>query len=472
MQTGSQFASPRQLRLHQRISFQLLAGFLGLFILFFVALGYALYLAEQRERDQVVLGTAARLELVVDMMKHQAMNYLSTPARDYSTYFRDVRLYYQDLQGQVASLDEAVSCFKSGRFPFPDEAQNGGRKFEHDVSGVASVQRAVQTWERFRGSLNSALGDDRDEPRLEYAAQFVIQNVDGLAQASGDLNADLRETAYERLKVNRYLNRVVVVVALLLLGVTLWWAHRTLRPLGLAVHGFERVAQGDFGHQVELTANNEIGVLAETFNTMNARLQSLFRLMQRIQEGKDLSQTLGAVREELGRFISLDWAGILLLDTERNSLALAETTGALEKEAGEREFPLEGSGLREALDSDRLLRIPDLALATSETPDCCLECVLRDQGLSTAMVLPIRSPQQTTGLLILASRLPYAYQLEQEELVNNLAPVLSQGVRKTMALAHVGSYPAIWTPVPPESLSTGKEGGARHPVSPESLRDR
>ncbi len=438
MHTASRLAPARQLRFHQRISFQLLAGFFGLFVLFFVALGYALYLAEQRERDQAVVNTAARLELVVDMMKQQALNYLPTPARDYASYFRDARLYYQDLQGQVESFEQAVGCFSSGRFPMVEGAGDGTQVFDYDTTGIPAVQAAVRAWQSFRGGLDVALGEDLGEPRLEYAAQFVIENVGSLGATTASLNAALRQSAQERLEINRYLNRVVVVGAMLLLGVTLWWAHRTLRPLGQAVHGFERVAQGDFGHHVQLTANNEIGVMAETFNGMNARLQALFRLMQRIQEGKDLEQTLRAVREELGRFISLDWAAILLLNAESNTLTVAQTTAALRGAAPDSAFPLEGSGLQEALEGERLLRIPDLALATSETPDVCLECVLRDEGMSTAMVLSIRSPQQTAGLLILASRLPYAYQLKQEELVNNLAPVLSQGVRKTMALAHVG----------------------------------
>ncbi len=435
MHTAASLTPLRQLRFHQRISSQLLGGFLALFVLFFVALGYALYLAEQRERDQAVLNMAARLELVAGMMKHQAMNYLSTPARDYSTYFRDVRLYYQDLQEQIETFDQAVGCFSRGRFPLVLGSRNDRQSFEYDTSGYSSVNTAAQVWGGFRGSLHRALGDDPEEPRLEYAAQFILENVDSLTAAAAALNTDLRQSARERLEANRYLTRIVVIGAILLLGLTLWWAHRTLRPLGQAVHGFERVAQGDFGHHVQLTANNEIGIMAETFNNMNARLQALFRLMQRIQEGKDLEQTLQAVREELGRFISLDWAGILLLDSERNTLKLTQTTAALQGSARDREFPLEGSGLVEALDGERLLRIPDLALATSETPEFCLECVLRDEGLSTAMVLPIRSPLQTAGILILASRLPYAYQLEQEELVNNLAPVLSQGLRKTMALA-------------------------------------
>ncbi len=435
MQTNLGATQRKQLRVHQRISFQLLAAFFALFLLFFAALGYGLYLAEQRERDQAVLNTAARMELVTRMMEHQALNYVSTPARDYTTYFRDVRLYYQNLRSHVDTFDEALGCFASGRFSLEHGGRGDSGIFKYDTVGRPSVERSVSACQEFRGGLELALGDDDSEPRLEYAAQFVLENVGGLEEAVSALNADLQQAARTRLDVNRYLNRAVVVGAIVLLGITLWWARRMLRPLDEAVHEFERVAQGEFGHKVQLITNNEIGLMVDTFNSMNARLQALFRLMQKIQEARDLKQTLQSIVGELGRFICLDWAGILLVDAERMTLRTVQSyTAARDLNVRHGEFPMQGSGLLEVLDGERLLRIPDLALATSETPEACLECVLKNEGLSTAMVLPIRSLHQTLGLLVLASRLPYSYQLEQEELVNNLGSVLTQGLRKTMAI--------------------------------------
>ena len=63
---------PIRLPLRKRLTFQLSAAFALLFILFGTALGYSLYLAQQRETDIAVVNTAERLRLLAMGMQRQA----------------------------------------------------------------------------------------------------------------------------------------------------------------------------------------------------------------------------------------------------------------------------------------------------------------------------------------------------------------------------------------------------------------
>lgn len=425
----------RRLPFYRSIVFQMLSVFVTLFLLFAAALGYALFIAEQRERDQAILNTAARLQLVSNMMRQQALNYLSVPARDYGSYFRDVRLYYQDLRAQTDTFDEALGCFASGRFEPPGGPGTATSVYEYDASGHPSVDEATRVWKGFRAGLGEALGGDTSEPRLEFAARFVAENVEGLEESAATLHAAFQDAARQRIETTRRLNRVVIFAAVLLLALTLWWAHRTLRPLRAAVKGFERVAQGDFEHRVPVSTRNEIGQMAEAFNAMTARLRALFSLISKAQEGPDVATTLRGVYEQLARFIALDWIALLLMDESGAAMVIEQAYGPHWKDlASPRSFPIEHSCLAEALDSDKLLRVSDLSLVASEAPANRCECILRDQGFSAALLLPIRSQSGPVGALVIASQRPFAYQLEQEELVRNLAPILSQGLYHVIAL--------------------------------------
>jgi len=83
---------------------------------------------------------------------------------------------------------------------------------------------------------------------------------------------------------------------------------------------------------------------------------------------------------------------------------------------------------------DRLLRVSDLNLVAGQAAEDRCECVLKEQGFSAALLLPIRVQGDPVGALVLASRRPFAYQLEQEELVSNLAPMLCQGLHQVMVV--------------------------------------
>jgi len=416
----------RRLRFYQSITFQLLGAFFALFSLFLTALGYGLFLAEERERDRAILSAAARLQLVSGIMEHQALNYLGTPARDYSTYFRDVKLYYGDLRTQVETFDQALGCFTTGRFPSTMNGEPTATIYRYEAGERPSVEHAVHTWKTFREGLDRAIGDDEDEPRLESAAQFIMQHIATLGDATNTLHTDFEQAARERLDANHRLNRLVVLAAIVLLGLTLWWAHRALRPLRAALFGFERVAQGDFGHQVPVAASNEIGLMAEAFNSMSARLQALFRLIQRIQDVKDPEQSLCAIFEELGRFVPIDLTGIVLFSPAGDTPRLAHVYPVATEVHGE--LALKGSALHEAMDGGGLVRIPDLRLVSSTDSEGCLECRLQQAGFSTALLLPVSANKETLAVLMLAARRRYAYLLEQEELVQNLAPVLAHGL--------------------------------------------
>ncbi len=138
----------------ESIRFQLAILLLSLFALLAGASGYALHSAEQRRAEQAVLGEATRMQLAAHLMREQALNYMSTPARDYPTYFRDVKLYYRDLRNHVATLDEALG--PGGRLlASSDRARS---------QTPPQVREAARIWRSFHEQLYTALGENPANP--------------------------------------------------------------------------------------------------------------------------------------------------------------------------------------------------------------------------------------------------------------------------------------------------------------------
>ncbi len=72
----------------------------------------------------------------------------------------------------------------------------------------------------------------------------------------------------------------VVLLVLLLSGVGILIANRITAPISELVHAAEAITAGDFNRRAHITSKNEIGTLANSFNTMTGHLTSLFGQVQ------------------------------------------------------------------------------------------------------------------------------------------------------------------------------------------------
>ena len=91
---------------------------------------------------------------------------------------------------------------------------------------------------------------------------------------------------------------VVAILFLLIQGVALLMGLVLARSITSAIHalftGTERVQQGDFAHRIEVTANDQLGELAHSFNQMTGSIEGL---LQTAAEKKRLDEELRIARQ-------------------------------------------------------------------------------------------------------------------------------------------------------------------------------
>lgn len=413
----------------QSIRFQLSLLLTCLLAVFAGASVYALDSAEKRRQEQVLVAATANLQLATNLMRQQALDYLTTPARDYPTYYRDVRLYYQDLLRHMDTFDRHLGA--GGPVPWKPLGVHAGRHH--------AVVEAGRSWSRFREGLVSALGDDPETPRLEWAVEYIIDHGDGLEAATRALHRALEEAAMAGMSAHQRMIRISSVTALLIMLVAVWWLQsRVLRPLKDTSEGFKLVAQGNFGHRLPVPGRNEIGLMAESFNNLSDRLHALFMLIDRIQQAEDPERMLTIIWPDLETLVPMDWAGLILASPDGATATLehAAYRGRAVRPAV-RWFTIQDGQLRIALSEDRPLRIPEMGDVITPSEPLQLEEMLYEQELHSALILPIRGEHGNAGALVLACQRSNAYLLSHLSLMTNLAGLISSALRKTVLMENL-----------------------------------
>lgn len=430
------------------LSVQVTAVYLALGLLLAAAGLYTLGAFQRQLGSIELVNQAAQLELTVERMHAQGMNYWQNAPRDYPTYYRDVRLYYQDLLAQVETIDAIVATFMSGDFrdsmPMAMPVWVQPHLGAEAEQAIAALER---TWEQWRATLLSALGDDEDEPRLEWAAEHVIEAHNGLIAAVEAFAAAVRDWAEReyRLMINGSIavGIATLLIAALLLGLLRW---KVLAPLRRTTAGFQRVADGDFGHRLPVAGTTELRDLTESFNRLSVRLDLLYRLIQGLQQGQDLDQLMGLLNTEFRPLLGCDWSGLVFID-ERRASARVETSwlDGAPLAGDQRLYRLQGSLLEQVLAEEAPLQVSAMVERARDNPNYELLRHLVRLGMQDAIFLPLTPQTQTPipAVVVFATRNPDGFGGARRRLLGNIAQLLTQGVGRTARFAEQGRLAAI-----------------------------
>ncbi|MBK1621589.1 histidine kinase [Lamprobacter modestohalophilus] len=430
------------------LSLQVAAAYLALGLLLSAASLYTLS-AFQRQLGAIELvNRAGQLELAVEQMHAQAMNYWQNAPRDYPTYYRDVRLYYQDLLTQIETIDGIVATFMSGDFsdampmPMPAWLQP-----HLGLEAEAAIAALEDTWETWRATLFDALGDDEDEPRLEWAAEQVIDDHSRLNAAVEVFAKALRSWSAREYQLMIQGTLAAAGITLVIAVLLLWLLHwKVLAPLRRTTAGFQRVADGDVRYQLPVVGTTELQDLSSSFNRLSERLDLLYRLIHALQQGQDLDQLMGLLNTEFRPLLGCDWSGLVFID-ERRASARVETSwlDGLPQPGAQRLYRLQGTLLERVLADETPLHVQAMAERASANPAYELLRHLVALGMRDAIFLPLTPQTQTPipAVVVFATRDPAGFGDARQRLLGNIGQLLTQGVGRTARLAEQGRLAAI-----------------------------
>ena len=430
------------MRFTHTLKFQIGLALLALVGLFSFFSLHTLKILDEQRTQGALLRLAGELQATAQQMAMQAMNYEKNTPMDKASYRRDLQFYYQDLMHNTRRFDDICKAFSSGDF----QRQLEIHEPMNPVLGDATLEAAYELegyWKGFLDRLESTLGEER-MPNLAQAATLIVKSNPELMEKTRNVLKALDDDIHRRTRETNIIIRASFSVAMIIAaGIMLWFYLRVLRPLARTMQGFREVSTGNFAYRLPAETDNEIGMLARSFNRFNARLDTLFRLTSRLQEGSDLDETLEFVSRTFPELLPLDWVGALFVsDDGMIQLERAYSDGRPEQ-LGILRFPRANTLLQECLDSGKPLHIPDIQEVATLNSSYRFLKVLAERNRRDAIFLPVTTHSPLPGVLVFATRQAHAYQHEHLELLSNLATVITLSFGRTLKLAEHARLAAI-----------------------------
>lgn len=426
----------RKNSLFNSLRFQVTAVLLLIVSLFGGTVWFTLYALSERQYDAIVLKLASQLTLAEQQMAAQALNYLENAPRDYESYSRDVNFFYRDLLQHIETFDRITKAFMMGDLPPELTEMDDMMEPVMDDSAIAAMNRLEETWKTYRAGLFKALGDEHN-PRLEYAAEHIVAARFLLQRDTEDMLTAF-ETAVsnhlERIQLFQYL---VLIVAFLLALMAVYWLHRySLRPMQSMVEGFERVAQGDFGYQLPSNiGSTEMTRITKSFNHLSTRLHALFDLLEQVQKGDKIDETLSFIRNAFSPILSMSWIGVM--QRKGDQLKLLGNNGH-----DTIRFSSENNLLKQVLEDNQPIYIANIA-EEAQKPYRPFMQYLHKQGLNSAALLPMKGDSNEQGVLAFASLREDAYTKDQRDLLANITHLVTHSFARTLQLIERARLAAI-----------------------------
>lgn len=375
---------------------------------------------------------ADKIQLDIASLQQQAQHYKLNAPRDFESYNRDVAVFYQQFRQQLTTLDNSFS-----------EANNNVTKLSESIAYSLLTQegspllRAIQKqsawhhfWLLFVDDLEAQLGDPK-EPRLEWGAEYIINNQERLSLEATSLANQIHEAyiwfGITSDKVNLGLISVVMAYLLLALGL---FALRILRPVLSTTRACEAVAAGDYGKKVDLNGSGETRRLQQAFNELSARSKLMMDMLGDINKPGDVSEKLQSIYDSGREALGSNWIGLMAFNEQNVELNTSVPT-TLDYNFRHRHVSLHkafGKELASTLESG-WLNIESLRQLSLTRHD---ERFLRELHKNTmahqVVGYPFRCPKHNNFILLFSSNSPEGFSQQQEELIRALAKLMADAI--------------------------------------------
>lgn len=238
----------------------------------------------------------------------------------------------------------------------------------------------------------------------------------------------------------------------------LYISRRMVMPLKQLNRSVRNIAKGDFSTRVNVTTNDEIGILAANYNIMAEKLNRTYNelaekiveidrkakqislindITRAINSELDLNETFRIITSEMQKLVKFDRLSICLPATEEECAEFVFvwpeerqrlTKGSL--------IPLQGSNIGYAMTTGEIVIKEDIA----QTKDAIEEPVLATDGIRSLIVLPLKSKSRIIGTLNLASTEPNQYGTAEEELLLQISEALAVAIEHSRLYTRISRF--------------------------------
>lgn len=406
---------------------------LGLFLVSAVAITGTLWLLVQESHtSHELLSHARQVEVLGQAVQRRGLTYVAHAPRDYDTYGRDVVIFYPDFLRDLDAFDQALGATERIAQTLP---MHGLGAPEGKLMQALGQMR--RDWTTFRQGFAAKVGDNPNEPRLEWGAEFIRDNQPLLNQLTGELIITVETLIQERLtRINELAQWVLILGSSFVIIGIIWFYTNIIRRVEQTVAGCQRVASGDFGYQLPLRGHDEMTQLAAAFNNLSARARLVLMMLDKMQRADAIAHKLASLWQESRSYLPMEWLGLWRLDATGQNLEL-QSVQTLKPLPDTRfkhlaQVAQNDASLLYLAQNSQPSKIDDLSSFVTSQPNArLLRELLKQEKLQSALLVPLHAEDGWRGLLVFVTTNPGAYNNEQTQLLANLSTLLANGFART-----------------------------------------
>lgn len=403
-----------------------MAGSLAALCLFLAgATAFVQYELDLRQHDYQILNLAGQMRIVASTLDQQANELLSHGILNTAALDRNFDAFERVTAERVTLFNRIVTSLAQRELPADLTGRDAPLRCNWDGPSRSQLDRTVEAWAAYREGLEAARGVDATRPRTVAMATYMSARGAALVETTEELARAFQammegKLAFIRLLVMAMLGGAVLAAGLLML----LFQRGVLRPIEATVAGFARVAAGDLGYQVEPAALQEIGRMTKAFNHLSQRLHGMVRLTQRIGRGSDVGETLHFIDDEFRRELPVDALALLMAAPEGGRF-LIEHVQAGSHGWGE---------ITDPMLNDVLRRQQPLVIDSYDVAGGAFREALRNDGMNSALLLPLSTLQDGGAILLVTSRYVAAYTAEHRQFLGAVATQVDAVLAKTVVM--------------------------------------
>jgi HAMP domain-containing protein len=254
--------------------------------------------------DQRHLGLAHEVSLRAEDLERRGLAYAAVAPRDYESYGRDVLVFYASLRADLDALKGAVDALVQVRNESAPET-------------ATTIDAMRDSHARFVGGLWEKLGDNPEEPRLEWGAEFLGAEAPVLSRAAQETEQAIASMAEQHLAEARSLTRLSWLLGLLTIGgIALWFWRRVTRRISLAAGSCRQVSEGEFGTRIADDSRDELGEFSRAFNGLSSRTRVVLGVLDQLPDGATPEQAFSTLWKESRDYLGHRWQALFDVDAQ------------------------------------------------------------------------------------------------------------------------------------------------------------
>ncbi len=389
------------------------------------------------EKNHQLLGEVGQLTALSYGIIRSSKVYNANATRDYESYNRDVQVFLKRLLLDMDHFTETLESLSERKI---NEAQDIvpsvlqallGQKIGKPQLKIAIVTTARQ-WERYYAGFKQKLGENKDEPRIEWGVEHLLTHGPEIKKAVSKLETTYENYLNEQAALATKMSQIgMFIIALLGLFGLIWFHYKITKRIGQTAQACARVANGDFGYTLPLKGNDELTVLSSSFNLLSSRSEMVLSLLSQLQTAKNESEALNIIARTSGNYLPIAWcATASFLDNSDIQIrtALPHTT-LVSVEAVISNLNHLGKLIQPSLVQGKGIILSNLQTMAAEHPkDPHLNAMAKLIKLQSVLCLPMNT-SNWQGILFLGTR-SSTYQKHHKEFMEVLSPLMANSFSK------------------------------------------